>query len=186
MTTTATSSREFGIYLASLSDYVCGYLHGKWVKIDSDTTVDSIYSELAELFATSPAVKNGYTSIAEEWAIHDYDGFPNCDEWTSFERLIKYATLYEEHGEALIAYGKAFNDADLTKFSDYYAGESSEPEYCAEKDFVTQLCDDTGFFDGWPETAISYFDFDMYARDLFITDFTSERVNGVTYVFYNR
>ncbi len=52
------------IYIACLAAYNNGYLHGKW--IDATQDVDSIYSNIRNVLASSPIPD------AEEWAIHDY------------------------------------------------------------------------------------------------------------------
>ncbi|MET8702763.1 antirestriction protein ArdA [Kitasatospora sp. NPDC004723] len=74
------------IYVASLTDYNSGELHGKW--IDADQSADEIMAEVQEMLAASPAAAQ-YGEIAEEWAIHDYDEFGGIviGEWDSFERI---------------------------------------------------------------------------------------------------
>ncbi len=56
------------VYVASLSDYNAGVLHGRW--IDADQDADAIHADIAQMLAESPTDKS-----AEEWAIHDYEGF---------------------------------------------------------------------------------------------------------------
>ena len=53
------------IYVASLSDYNAGRLHGRW--IDATQSADTIREELSQMLAESQE------PIAEEWAIHAYD-----------------------------------------------------------------------------------------------------------------
>lgn len=55
------------IYVASLSDYNNGHLHGSW--ISASQTPERIYGEIHQMLAASPSPN------AEEWAIHDYEGF---------------------------------------------------------------------------------------------------------------
>lgn len=55
------------IYVASLSDYNNGHLHGCWIK--AAQTPERIYDEIHQMLATSPSPN------AEEWAIHDHEGF---------------------------------------------------------------------------------------------------------------
>ena len=54
------------IYVASLSDYNTGRLHGRW--IDASQPADAIREEIALMLAESKE------PIAKEWAIHDYGG----------------------------------------------------------------------------------------------------------------
>ena len=55
------------IYVACLAAYNNGELHGAW--IDADQDADAIREEIAVILTTSPEPN------AEEWAIHDYEGF---------------------------------------------------------------------------------------------------------------
>ena len=64
-------SVEPRIYVASLSDYNNGHLHGCWISAAQDS--DLIYDEIHQMLATSPSPQ------AEEWAIHDYEGFTPHD-----------------------------------------------------------------------------------------------------------
>lgn len=44
MTTTTTDSNTFRIYVASLSDYNAGILHGTWIDFDQLTDLDDLLS----------------------------------------------------------------------------------------------------------------------------------------------
>lgn len=55
------------IYVASLSDYNNGHLHGRWIKAAQPP--ERIYDEIHQMLATSPSPNT------EEWAIHDHEGF---------------------------------------------------------------------------------------------------------------
>ena len=58
---------EIRIYVADLAAYNSGVLHGVW--IDATQEVDEIQAQINKLFKTSPV------EYAEEFAIHDYEGF---------------------------------------------------------------------------------------------------------------
>src|SRR5260370_37719316 len=55
------------IYAASLGDYNAGRLHGAWLNAAVD--IDELSAGVHAMLAASP------TPRAEEWAIHDYEGF---------------------------------------------------------------------------------------------------------------
>ena len=59
------------IYVASLSDYNCGILHGWWV--GADNSVEILEETIQQMLAESPTAGR-YGDVAEEWAIHDYEG----------------------------------------------------------------------------------------------------------------
>src|SRR5581483_3902347 len=55
------------IYVASLADYNAGRLHGVW--IDAAQEPDDLQLHINAMLARSTE------PIAEEWAIHDFEGF---------------------------------------------------------------------------------------------------------------
>ncbi|MGW0876643.1 antirestriction protein ArdA [Streptomyces sp. NPDC002740] len=91
------------IYVASLTDYNHGVLHGEW--IDADQYPDAIQEEANAMLAASPTAKR-YGGKAEEWAIHDYDEFGGIElgEWESFERVSALAALLRDKPAALVAH----------------------------------------------------------------------------------
>ncbi|MGK5496416.1 antirestriction protein ArdA [Streptomyces sp. URMC 125] len=84
------------IYVASLSDYNAGILHGVW--IDADQNADSIHEEIEEMLSKSPTALE-YGEKAEEFAIHDYEGFGPVEihEHDSIERVATIADLLTNH-----------------------------------------------------------------------------------------
>ncbi|MFD7017229.1 antirestriction protein ArdA [Streptomyces sp. NPDC059928] len=74
------------IYAACLAAYNNGILHGEW--IDATQDPDSIGHEIQLMLERSPIPG------AEEYAIHDYDGFGGLD-------LGEYESLDDLHGIAL-------------------------------------------------------------------------------------
>ena len=81
------------IYVASLSDYNAGTLHGRWIYADEGA--DEIHREVAEMLAESGE------DIAEEWAIHDYEGFGSVrlSEYEDLNKVADLGALIAEHGE---------------------------------------------------------------------------------------
>jgi len=69
------------IYVACLAAYNAGILHGEWIGLDQD--IDDIWSEIRNMPSSSPE------PYAEEWAIHDYDGFGgfHLSEYEGIERV---------------------------------------------------------------------------------------------------
>jgi len=72
MTDTTTDTPR--IYVACLASYNAGILHGEWIDA---TDADTIREAIQEMLKGSP------TAGAEEWAIHDYEGFGSIrlSEW---------------------------------------------------------------------------------------------------------
>jgi len=63
--------------------------------------------------------------------------------------------------DAKAAYVENFGEWDTDRFIESYRGE-----YNSDADFVGEMLDETGFFEGWPECAVRYFDLDLYVRDM--------------------
>lgn len=162
------------IYVASLSDYNGGVLHGKW--IDATQEAEDILEEVAEMLKASPTAKRE-GSIAEEWAIHDYDNFGSLKlgEWESFEKVSELAQLIAEHGPAFAAYADNVGQ-DYATAEDFE--ESFNGEWDDEKDFAYDLAESIGLLEGMPDSLQGYFNWESWTRDLFMGDYYSVEAPG--------
>ena len=142
------------IYVACLAAYNNGYLHGRWIDA---TTPDAIMDVVRAMLAASP-IPN-----AEEWAIHDYEGFEgaNLSEYASFETVCELAGFIAEYGELGGKLLNHFGDdlAEARAVFEDYSGE-----YLSAADFVEQLHEDTGTV--IPKSLRYYIDWDALARDM--------------------
>ena len=113
------------IYVASLSDYNAGRLHGIW--LDAAQEPEELRDQVAEMLATSKE------PIAEEWAIHGYEGFTGLrlGEWEDLGYVSKVAKGITEHGEAYGHWAEIVDtDEELDQFEERYLGRwSSATEY---------------------------------------------------------
>ena len=171
---------EPAIYVASLSDYNGGILHGCWISCCYG--VDHVWCEVHHMLAASPYAKK-YGDKAEEWAIHDYSGFEGIDisEWASFDHACELAQALEEHGEAFAAYYGLFPSNDIescvSAFEDAFCGV-----YDSELDYAYELADEMIPHDA-PDFLTRYFDYEAFARDLFIDGYTSARISNGYAIF---
>jgi len=155
------------IYVASLSDYNAGRLHGEW--IDANQEPDAIHAEITRMLNASTE------PVAEEFAIHDHDGFGshvNVDEYDSIERVSLLAGGIAEHGDAFGAWWSvsepalSFREELDAAFEDQYRGEWESVATYAE-----QLLDDMGATEAlrsipdWLQGHITL-DVEGFARDL--------------------
>lgn len=108
------------IYVASLSDYNAGTIHGCWIHIDEDTTVEEVETRIQAMLAKSRE------PIAEEWEIHDTDNWPRGSASTvagwGLEEVVLGGNLLAEHGEAIMFHHRRHGDWDLDVFADTYVG----------------------------------------------------------------
>ena len=107
------------IYVACLSSYNAGRLHGRWIEADQDTEI--IWEEIREMLRESP------TENAEEWAIHDHEDFGgySLSEWEPIEDVARIASNIARYGEvfgALLSYTDDVEDAEQL-MEDGYSGE---------------------------------------------------------------
>ena len=139
-TTTATTPR---IYVASLSAYNAGTLHGVW--IDADQTVGEIVTEVQAMLAACPE-HNRYGFPSEEWAIHDFEGFGawSPSESEDFETIAWVAELLGEHGKAFSIYAEDVGvEQAAENFADAYRGEWNSGAEFAENWYAEMYGEDT-------------------------------------------
>lgn len=107
------------VWIASLSDYNAGYLHGAWVEADQEP--DDLWEGVNEVLRTSK------TPGAEEWAVFDFEGFGplKLSEYETVERISRLGRGIAEHGEAFAAFATIVGqggDELLGRFEDSYIG----------------------------------------------------------------
>lgn len=154
------------IYVASLSDYNAGRLHGVWLDAAQDPA--ALYVGIAGMLAASK------DPGAEEWAIHDHDGFGQnpLSEYEPIERVSLLARGITEHGEAFAAWWSV-SDPTLAgleelgnQFEEHYQGE-----WDSITDYAEHLLDELGATEAleavpdWLQGYISLH-IEGFARDL--------------------
>lgn len=163
------------IYVACLASYNAGKLHGVWIDCDQD--VDYIQAEIADMLRASPEPNvevncpqcdgsgelqpdeecpechgSGKVPSAEEWAIHDYEGFGSwkLSEHESIETIAAYAAILDElddsEAEAFQAWidnhGSPSYDIDESSLDDFR--EQYQGCYDSLADYAEQWAEDTG------------------------------------------
>ena len=151
------------IYVASLSDYNAGRLHGRW--IDAARPAEELHADIQAMLERSPE------PIAEEWAIHDYQGFGPIDlhEYEDIEVVSTLAEGIAEHGAAFAAWASTRDQLDkesLDGFTDAFLGTWTSVEAYAE-----EFLDDIGAtaelakLPEWLQPHVEL-DIEGFARDL--------------------
>jgi antirestriction protein len=140
------------IYVASLSDYNAGKLLGRWIDASQDAA--EIHAEIQDMLAESNEAP------AEEWAIHDYEGFGEWRprEYESIDTVAAVTGLIAEHGEIFTAllshFGGDLDDArrwieggargcwrSLREFAEEYIGDVYAHEINRLPDFIQYAID---------------------------------------------
>ena len=161
------------IYVACLAAYNSGHLHGKW--IDASLGEAHIEEQTQAMLKASPIEE------AEEWAIHDYEGFEGASlsEYASFEHVAALAEFIEEHeklgGKLIEHYGGNLKDAKTAL--EHYHGEHESLE-----DYARSLTEDTSEI---PENLALYIDYAKMGRDWEMSGdiFTIETAHNETHIF---
>lgn len=188
---------KYRVYAACLAAYNNGRLHGRW--IDCASGADHIRAELAAMLRESPepnvrvecpecgpqynpcAAFNvrcdtckgaGTVPSAEEWAFHDFEGFPGylTNEHEDIDTLATYAetvdSLHDETEREAFAFwyddqGSGSDDLE-GDFRDAYMGTFDD-----ELDWAHDYIESTGYLRDVPDIFARYFDYEAYARDAF-------------------
>ncbi len=166
---------EIRIYVACLAAYNNGILHGQW--IDAAQGIDGIWEDVKSILKSSPI------EGAEEWAIHDYEGFGSykVSEYEGLDSVSEIAEFIEERGEIgaeLLAYYSDINEAKKA-FDEQHAGS-----YTSVADFAQDLTEQTGEI---PKHLEFYIDYERMGRDMELSGdiFTIEIENGEVHIFWN-
>ncbi len=155
MTTETLTTTAPRIYVACLAAYNNGILHGAW--IDANREPWALWAEVSDMLARSPI------SGAEEYAIHDYEGFEGAriEEYSSLDHVAALAAFISEHGrlggELLSYHGGDLEEARAT-IEDRYLGR-----YDSLADYARELTEQSVSI---PEALQYYVDWQAMARDL--------------------
>lgn len=144
------------IYVACLASYNCGTLHGEWV--DATLDVKDLEEEIQKILAKSPVPD------AEEWAVHDYDGFYDTasyiGEYPNLADVVEIARFIEEHGRIAAKLVSHFcgNISDAKRAYEGYQG-------CYESlaDYAEEFCENCGY--EIPDWANGYINWESMAID---------------------
>ncbi len=165
------------IYVADLAAYNAGHLHGVWINAGDD--LDDIKDQIGEMLKKSP-VKD-----AEEYAIHDYEGFGGYEisEYEGIETAHKIAYFIEDHpelgGELLAHFCGDIEEANKA-IEEHYCGE-----YSSLADYAQNLTGDTTDI---PKHLEFYIDYECMGRDMEMSGdiFTIETSFDKVHIFWNR
>lgn len=172
--TITTNHTEPRIYVACLAAYNNGILHGAW--IDAAQEPWALYDAVKAMLATSPVAG------AEEWALHDYEGFGSVRlaEYTGLDTVAELAAFVAEYG-ALGAAVLDHCDGDLEEareaLEDRHLGS-----YVSLADYVQEVTEETTAI---PHALRYYIDYQAMARDAEINGefFTVQTAWDAVHVF---
>ena len=150
------------VYCGTYGKYNNGSIDGAWLDLEA---FDS-YDEFLEICALLHDDEDD-----PEFMFQDYQGFPR--EWydesgleESFDNIVEYCKLDEDDREVFDAYYEWSGNADFAHFRDHFMGK-----FDTEEDFAEYLVSECYDLDNMMGDLSFYFDYERYARDLFMTDY---------------
>ena len=171
---TINQNSEIRIYVACLASYNNAILYGIW--IDANQDEDEIRDAISEMLARS-SIPN-----AEEYAIHDYEGFEGVSiaEYQGIKSVSEIAEFIEEHGTLgakLLDYYSEIEEARQALKERYFGQYSSVSDFCEES--IINQCE-------IPKELEYYIDYKRMARDWELTDLlTIETAFEEIHIFSN-
>jgi antirestriction protein len=149
--------------------------------IDAAQSPEAIHEEIQAMLAESPE------PIAEEWAIHDYEGFGDLrlSEYESIENISRVAQLIEEYGEMFADVVSHFGNLSDLDAAEQAMKEHYQGEYDDLADWAYQFAMETQGKDALGPYA-DYIDWERVGHDAELGGdiFTIEHASRV-FVFWN-
>ena len=198
---------ELRIYVACLASYNNGRLHGAWIDCEGKDA-EELRIDVATMLRTSPypnvMVPDPDSAIdgpgeqsmvpsAEEWAIHDSEGFGRMvGESTSLDdvamitealsgnQALAFRWLIEDRGMTVSEAAERADEVDIWQND---RGQSDERMLA---DYAEEFTDETGGLEGCPEHFRNYIDFEMMGRDLRLSgDVDLTEIDGTRFIVTN-
>lgn len=149
--------------------------NGKWIDMDYIDSTDEVLEELAE-DEIIPRNEDGEPEYGGDLLVADAEelakAFLSRHDTFDFDDFVEardHCASNHVDEDAVVAYLSYAGSWSKSDFENSYQGEAD-----SEVAFAEQLCDDLGYLNEMPEHLRSYFDYEAFARDLFISDYWLE------------
>jgi len=155
------------IYVGTYGKYNNCSIDGKWIDLLDYSNKEDFYTYCAELHNDEEE---------PEFMFQDYENIPESligESWLS-DNIFEYFELLEkiDNEDAFLAfisnYGYDLNSEDISSLEDKFT-DSFQGEFRSEEDFAYDIAEQTLEI---PDNISSYFDYEKFARDLFMDGYT--------------
>ena len=147
---------EHRIYVANLAAYNAGRLKGQWIEPSTDP--DELAEQIVAAIGGNPD---------HEWAIHDYDSFPDMGEHPDLKDVSRMAEILEQHPLHIVQAAQQFASDDMDELEEWL--EEGYGTYESERDYVEQYVDDAGGPSALGKKTVDmYFDYDSFGHDVLL------------------
>jgi antirestriction protein len=157
------------IYVGTYAKYNSGSIEGQWFDLED-------YADSEEFYA---ACQDFHGPGEHEFMFQDWQDIPDAMISESYLNPEVWAWLELDEGERemVAAFERLFCSTEpLSTVQDACVGKAD-----SELEYTEEYVDDSGMLEGVPDTLRNYFDYEKYARDLFIDDLIRDDESG--YIF---
>jgi len=158
---TSNCNGEPSVYCGTYAKYNDGNFCGLWIDVSSFDDYDEFIGFCKAIHADEDDPElmfQDYECFPREW----YDECPNRE---SFDNILRYSELCEQYSNEAVDAFAGWGSEDLEHFEDCYCGE-----YNSEEDYARELIDDCYNIEKMMGNLANYFDYEAFARDLFMYD----------------
>ncbi len=159
------------IYIGTYAKYNNGSIAGKWVDLTQITSKDELYEIAAEIHADEED---------PEFMFQDWQSIPErfiSKSWISddyFEYAEKMAGMSDDEKNAFEAFASAgYDENDFEEANCGY--------WSSEEDFARDLIEQCYDIEKMMGNLSYYFDYEAFARDLFINDYWMDDKTGFVF-----
>lgn len=149
------------VYVACLAAYNNGFLHGKWIDVSGDE--EDLQDAINNMLKDSPEPD------AEEWAIHDFEGFGDyrIEEYTRISELCEIANLInnDENDELILSLMDHLGSGTSIDDAKEFLENNYRGKYKDLGDYAYEQCEQSGDLHNIPPYIQYHIDFDAMGRD---------------------
>lgn len=161
---------EPSVYVGTYGKYNDGSLSGLWVDISSFRRYDEFIAFCKAIHADEAdpeLMAQDYENFPRQWY---NEGFITEDD---FDNILEYTDMCKMHGQEAVNDYLEFYDG-LDNFDDAYYGE-----WDSEEDFARHIVEECYDIEKAMGNLAVYFDYEAFARDLFMCDYSMGSNNHV-------
>ncbi len=146
------------VYVGTYNKYNNGSLKGEWLNVADFGSKEDFYTRAAEIHSDEGD---------PELMFQDYEGIASAliSESSIDDVVFEIADEDEETIANFNAFVESMDSTDFSKFQDAFFGR-----YKSEVDYAESYVDECGLLSEMPDYLQHYFDYERFARDLFISD----------------
>lgn len=151
------------LYCCTYGKYNSGNLRGMWVNVSTFGSYEYFLDFCKAIHADEEDPELMYQDFANipDSLYHESMG---AEE---FENILKYCDLCDEYGVSAVEdFLEFYSPEDLDRMQDAYAGV-----YESKEDFAREIVNERCDIDKMMGDLAYYFDYEAFARDLFINDY---------------